>query len=456
MKQGGRIALYGLGTETERAIQTLDKQYEIVGLLDGFKTEGELFGKRIISLQKAIDYKVEKIIVIARPGSCKAIKCRIGESCKKNKIELYDIRGVDLLNQEKNIYEIDKLVDIAGKSTFRNTDSDNIKYELFREKINTLGLHSAKCVISNVYDIGYLFFAPLITDFVLWFYNHISIQSIKNVWFSARDGFLIKQLFEILDKEFQTTYFLTSRCAAIRAGISNEEDIKYVDSMHFSGELSENLKIRFGIDAEVADDVESLMEFKNEILIKVKESKKGYHKYLEKLCIRSGDIALFDFVAKGTTQYFIEKLVINHIKGFYFLQLEPEFMLDKNLDIISFYSSSEFKNSAIYDDYYILETILTSAEPMLIDFEENGNPIYANETRTKNNIDCFFKVQEGIIDYFKDYVSRSKQEERLINRSYDEIFLKLIHNVEIKDNNFLELRVEDPFFNRITNINEIL
>ena len=162
-----KVALYGLGTETEKAILQLETEYEVIGLLDSFKSTGEIFERKIISIQQAIDYKVKRIIVVARPGSCKAIVCKIGAICKKHNIKLYDIRGVDLLHQEKCILEIEKLLGIAEKSNYRNTYSDNVKFELFRKKINTLDLGNQKCVVSNAYDIGYLFFAPLITDFVL-------------------------------------------------------------------------------------------------------------------------------------------------------------------------------------------------------------------------------------------------------------------------------------------------
>ena len=38
----------------------------------------------------------------------------------------------------------------------------------------------------------------------------------------------------------------------------------------------------------------------------------------------------------------------------------------------------------------------------------------------------------------------------------EEIMLMLIHNVEILDRDFLELTVEDPFFNRMTAIRDVL
>lgn len=68
-----KIAIYGLSTETEKAISSLSTKYQILGLLDSFQTAGELYNYPIISLAKAISLGVKKIIVVARPGSCKAI-----------------------------------------------------------------------------------------------------------------------------------------------------------------------------------------------------------------------------------------------------------------------------------------------------------------------------------------------------------------------------------------------
>ena len=67
------IALYGLGTETKKALLSLEGRYEIIGLLDSFREEGKLYGKDILPLSQAFKRGVKLIIVVARPGSCKAI-----------------------------------------------------------------------------------------------------------------------------------------------------------------------------------------------------------------------------------------------------------------------------------------------------------------------------------------------------------------------------------------------
>ena len=86
-----KIAVYGLSTETERKLPGLKEQYHVIGLLDGFRTDGELYGQPVIPFEKAVEEGVERIVVVARPGSCKAIARRIGDACKELGIALQDL-----------------------------------------------------------------------------------------------------------------------------------------------------------------------------------------------------------------------------------------------------------------------------------------------------------------------------------------------------------------------------
>lgn len=63
-----KIALYGLGIETQKALAQLESEFEVIGLLDGYQTSGELYGKPVISLSHALDCGVKLILVVARPG----------------------------------------------------------------------------------------------------------------------------------------------------------------------------------------------------------------------------------------------------------------------------------------------------------------------------------------------------------------------------------------------------
>ena len=680
MYQESAVALYGLGTETEKALKELEEKFHIVGLLDSFREDGCLYGQRIISLDECIRAEVRLIIVVARPGSCRAIAKRIFTFCRNNGIDLIDIRGKDLCLKTRVTYYFkdvngtakNELVRLAGGHTVISVDlfdtliarqalfsadvielteyrlrkkgieiqdfvEKRLKYEkelsktsspyleeiyervlehtseeitakelaelewavdydlivprldmvelvsefyrqgkavyiitdtyytkcrilkmlekcgikdytdllvsceyqtgktqglfqTFREKIGGgKGLHigddlyadiecagraglsschifssldllelagylglQAKCghllirlkagmfaarlfnspfqfetqekaiSIKTSADIGFLFMAPMICDFVVWFREKVRERKLKNILFSARDGYLIKKLYDMLNGfgEFQKpeasgVYFMTSRMAAIRAGIEDEDDIGYVAGMKFSGTLRRQLWERFGIDAG-EDDIEekTIFDYAQQIKENAAEHKKRYQRYVSSLPIQEGDVAFFDFVAKGTSQMFVSRWMEHHLKGLYFLQLEKDFMQDKNLDIEAFYS--EGGETAIYDDYYILETVLTSPEPSFLEFDRNGTACFADETRTDRDMNCFLQIQEGIEEYFRRYLQICPDPAMGIEKETDELLLKMIHKVAILDQDFLNIKVEDRFFNRMTDITDLI
>ena len=666
-----RIALYGLGTETERFLAEHKEDVSVVGLLDGFKEDGEIYGYPIIPLAETVSKGVRLVIVVARPGSCKAIAKRIGDFCRENGIALFDVRGKDLLavsnvafdfsnikgESKENLYDMirdaevvsfdlfdtlitrrvfsytdifnlmdfklreegiiipdfsrlrlyaekelskqnaPKLTDIyefvvkksggnfissdelttmefeldlstiiaradvcevfkkanaSGKEVVITTDSyytlpqirkildktgieepDRIlvsceygtskTLELFGKLrkeyegksiihigddevaditkaaeygINTYRVLSAsdlydalgglgledeiKCLsdrvkagmfisevfnspfwfeedaeklsISNASQVGYLFCAPMITDFVLWMKQRSQEEGCGQILFCARDGYLPGRLFRKASPETKSVYFLSSRTAAIRAGMENNDDIEYVDSMKYFGTPEEALKTRFGI---TVDDITNI-EREKEILLKSEIQRGNYKKYIEKLGLNNSVLGMFDFVAKGTTQMYLGKLFSQHIKGFYFLQLEPEFMADKGLDIEPFYSDEEKNASAIFDNYYILETMLTSPYSQMEEFDENGEPVFADETRSKKDLGVFERAQAGITEYFEEYMKLVPEEARTENKQLDEKMLAMVNRIQIKDEDFMALQVEDPFFGRMTNIADVI
>ena len=665
------IALYGLGTETERFINKYSSQLSIIGLLDGYKDSGEIYGYPIIPLSTILDYDIKLIIVIARPGSCKAIAKRIGDFCRENDIALFDVRGRDLLDtvavafdfknvsgasredlikmaSDADVISFDLFDTLVMRKTRSYTDvfelldiqlrddgiiiPDFVKHRLFSEKelskdkpprleqiydhvlkssggcflsaeelarrewkldfsllvvreavkamfdsftdmgkkvvittdsyyskdqitqilnkhgldgyddllvsceygtaktqelfselsdkyrgkkilhigddefadiekamshgIDAFRIYSAadlfdalgglgaeeeissisdrvkmglflsrifndpfrfedeerRLSVKDASDIGYLFCGPMISDFTLWMKDNVAGQGYNQILFGARDGYLIEKLFQMMGTSISHYYFLTSRTAAIRAGMESQDDIDYVDSMKFFGSPEETLKVRFGIDV---NDIITI-DRSSAILEKGRKQRANYHKYIEKLGIGTGDLAFFDFVAKGTTQMYIQRLFTQHMKGFYFLQLEPEFMADKGLDIESFYSHDERDTSAIFDNYYILETILTAPYPQMEEMDDDGNPIYVKETRSDRDLRVFDRAQCGIMEYFEEYLRILPESARKENKKLDEKFLALVNKVKILDEDFLTLKVEDPFFGRMTDIKDVI
>lgn len=664
------IVIYGLGTETERLIAQHGDELIVIGLLDGFRESGEMYGHRIISFDEAIEAGVETIIVVARPGSCKVIAKRIGERCRAEGIKLIDVRGKDLLQKNEVVYDFESIevgtyaelrakIDAADvvsfdlfdtlvvRKTFEYTDVfELVDYELKRrgieipdfsnrrlqaekelskdfapslariysqlldgnaqdiadleweidsglmvrrmgmdeifsyavthkkvyittdcyyskeqiielldglgisgytdilvssaygvaknqglfeilaekaadlkldhvpgilhigddeyadvemagkygidafkilscrelfyamgglgieEKIDgladrvKLGLVLAKlfsdpfCFEKNekrlcaesAFEMGYELIGAIITDFTQWFKDQVNNEGIEEVLFCARDGYLLRKLFCKIENGTGAKYFLTSRTAAIRAGMETAEDVEYVDSMHFFGDDSKALQVRFGI----SDGPENESDRTALILSNSERLRENYRKYIEEIGVRGINAAMFDFVAKGTTQLFVQRLFDEPLKGLYFLQLEPEFMKNKGLDIVPFYSDEERDTSAIFDDYYVLETIITSPEPSVDEFDDGGDPVFATETREADTIRFAMDVQAGIEAFFDDYITIVPEELRKINKGLDEALLTLIKKIRVKDEAFYRMVVEDPFFGRMTEIRDVL
>ncbi len=93
-KDGRRIVIYGTG-EWARAILENCPEAPIFGLLDGYYHEGELIGRKIISLE-SLEGKPVKIVIVARKTSEILVYKRISGTCQAYQIPVYNLEGVRL------------------------------------------------------------------------------------------------------------------------------------------------------------------------------------------------------------------------------------------------------------------------------------------------------------------------------------------------------------------------
>ena len=99
---------------------------------------------------------------------------------------------------------------------------------------------------------------------------------------------------------------------------------------------------------------------------------------------------------------------------------------------------------------------MTAPHPSVTGFDEEGCPLYASDPRSYEDMRCFKKAQDGILDYLKLYLRYCPKLGGKVNKGLDEALLKLLHEVIITDSDFVSLKVEDPFFNRVTDMRCLL
>lgn len=680
------IAIYGLSISTQELLEQLENKYDVVGLLDGYRQSGNLYGKPIISMEQAIENNVEAVIVVARPGSRRIIVNRIREICEQHNIKVYDIHGNSLLEsasknnlskviagvkeeellkriEENEVISFDIFDTLITRTVLYPTDVFELVeqrivlkygqgyefgrkrqeaerelsligtptiYDIYKELESVLGLsklqlkeimeielqtemqilvprydmchvfqyalerekkvyfvsdmyYPAECLklfldklgiigyeglfvscdygttkgkelfqrlkeiegdtrylhigdnylsdiigakrygietawiragidlfesygwserfaecsgledrvklgmfvsrmfnspfvlgqkepaITKPAELGYLFFAPILTQYSIWLYSKLKQNVDLYLLLGARDGFLLKRLLDELpgnaeEKNMKNIYFLISRVCAVNAGIVQEKDVKALAKIAFGGSLKEVLRLRFGLLeedlTEIADEeeitVEAILRYKDVIIQRALKNRANYLSYIGSLNVGER-VAFSDFVSTGTCHLSLEKIMNQRIKGYYFMKVKADDPEKEKLDVDSFYGAEENQeNKKIYEDYFVLENILTSPMPSLLRFEENGNPLYVNESRTKEEIEFVMQVQDGIVDYFKQYLSILPQLHMEKNKKCSELLFELLHSISVDNEVFRLMEWDDNFYSRKSKVKDLM
>lgn len=140
-----RIVLYGTGGYSKTILENMS-DYNFIGVMDGYKTDGNFLGYDILDYNLAIEKNTEIIIIIARSSNTKVIYNRISEFCKNNNILVMDIYGEDLIKREsigyydneyfsKNEEELKQLIDKNEAISFDIFDTLIMRYTLFPEDV---------------------------------------------------------------------------------------------------------------------------------------------------------------------------------------------------------------------------------------------------------------------------------------------------------------------------------
>ena len=125
------IAIYGLSSNTQFILEGCP-EYNIIGLLDGIKTNGEMYGKKIIDIKDCPSNNVDMIVIVARKGTTKIITKRIYDFCSTNNIALFDLYGNNLLSQSDLISEENSYFSFSFEDLLVQIDKhDIISFDMF-------------------------------------------------------------------------------------------------------------------------------------------------------------------------------------------------------------------------------------------------------------------------------------------------------------------------------------
>ena len=296
-------------------------------------------------------------------------------------------------------------------------------------------------IISESDKLGYVFLGGLFYEFLQWLKRELIHEKIEELLLPARDGYLIwKMLQQEKDIPFNYIYFKASRRAVSVAAIETRKDIELLLDGAFQGSIAQLLKRRFGIESgfyakyeERVSDIafeklESILaEHEEEILRNAALEREEYLTYLKGIGILGKKKqAIFDFIAKGTVQFYLQKMLGHPLQGLYFATMNhPHKPYGLEGQIKSYWGniSSYGTDGNVARHYLFLESIMVDGCPT---FEkvEKGKFIYAVMQEDKGRNETLQNIQQGILQFQTDmrklcYIGKLDSEEQQFT---DQIF----------------------------------
>ncbi|MCM1302700.1 MAG: haloacid dehalogenase [Lachnospiraceae bacterium] len=332
------------------------------------------------------------------------------------------------------IANANEILRVSGISQYigqANAKGDGLLIGMFASRAanNPFGMNKTKgrLYVPDMYEFGYLFFGPLILQYLLWLIKKAMEQHVDTILFVARDGYLLEKLYQkiIGGRHLKAPcgkYYLSSRRASSVASIETEEDIWFVfDKLCNTATVKYEkiLEKAFGVGAD-ANDIylgkmlyeagkeelfhHTVERYGQRILENAKQERINYFKYLETLQLGES-LGFVNFVCRGVTQYCTSKMIKKRIKGFYFASEEDIYHIYPHMeDIFCLYGENVSTHTSrlnIVIKYLYGETIVSAPDGQLICFSEEGKPIY--EPRSKS----FARIREchnGVEKYIDDMI----------------------------------------------------
>jgi HAD superfamily hydrolase (TIGR01549 family) len=326
-----------------------------------------------------------------------------GEMARKNGIDSFLIMS-PIRMMEISAYG-SLLVHVGGIESrlmlgFMISEVFNDPFSLYQSK--------GKPLIKESRSFGYVFIAPLLFSFLVWMFEQLKEVNSAVLLFSARDGWLLHQVYGRVAEIFglsrlpQSYYLLISRRAM--QAINKPE---------------------------------------------AEAQKECYLKYLEGLQLEKYEqIYFFDFMSRGSCQYYLEQALCRKLHGLYFQKSNSGDREKENLNVECYFKDKNALDSErqIFRLCDFLECIFTSFHPSFTGFTERFEPVYERERRTKEQLACVRDIHTGIKDYcecFAEIISDFPREMpsedfcdgvlRLIGSDYTRIEIEELKELTLDD-----------------------
>ena len=117
----------------------------------------------------------------------------------------------------------------APYTMYNNIDNIN---ELMMYSIDSFITNTLDYSKDNAFKLGYSVFGPLLYGYTSWIQSYIKNNNIKKVFFFSRDGYIVKQAFEIINKEVWHSYLYVSRRSVVVPVLQYKSTVREMFEMY--------------------------------------------------------------------------------------------------------------------------------------------------------------------------------------------------------------------------------
>ncbi|STJ16003.1 putative hydrolase [Escherichia coli] len=291
-------------------------------------------------------------------------------------------------------------------------------------------------------NLGYAGIGPFVSAFMLWLGRKAKQDNISHLYFLSREGWLLKQVYDVIHKDDKdvpsTTYLYASRRATRVASLRTLSDVISLSSHPYQGNITVGtlLEDRFGInvtkitqeqweeagfigpeDKLTTDFVErkklsNLCTIISDIILThAKNERKSYLNYVNSTGLSTEKKpAIVDIGWRANMQGALSSLINKPLDGYYYATLQgTEIWFDKGLKCNGFMGDLLSANhpSYVVQNRPLIEYLICHTEPSLITISDDDGfkPIFRPESSIGHRRILLELVHQGAIQFATDMMN---------------------------------------------------
>lgn len=281
------------------------------------------------------------------------------------------------------------------------------------------------------YQFGFEYGGIILFNFVNYIYNYCKDNHISRLYFMARDGKIIKDVFDMLygnDKDIETYYMFASRRLFFVSAIKELDENTLISLIESSQGISylEIIK-RLGFDwliqmaEEYFKDINSSIQNKSDrkslkqffklneqgILTEAAKERKNLLAYLKEISfLKDNKNTLVDIGWNCTSQKYLESILHREIHAIYFGTNKFSYNHKHIHGYFMYQGLPKSNHDLVYSSpsVAVLELLFIGDHDSIAKIDKNLNPVFSAASNEENKrISIASDIHMGILDFAKKY-----------------------------------------------------